>query len=1032
MPALAQTPTAPTAAAFALAVAVFLASAQVAAQPALKADAFAGGKPVALVIGNAAYPTGALVNPVRDANLIAKRLRGAGYDVRLATDLKRAELLDAVSKFANAAPKGGTAVFFYAGHGIAIRGRNHLLGIDFDAASEDDAAERAYPLDHLLRVLDRRGVGMKVIILDACRNDPFSRSWSRSAASRGFERIRVPRGTYLAYAAAPGEVAADGSGRNSPFTAALAKFMLSKLPLETVFRRVKREVLDATGAKQEPYTENNLTVDSFYLVQQGDAANSLSVSAPPPVVPVPEPAAEVRHEERPFGGTGIVAGGDASPAWRAARERLRRFQFDEASAAFSAVARDSKSLVLNAAAVSEVIRIAMLRGKWQDAVRLCEGWLTSHGKDARFALENADIAWARQEAFGRLGDGKRRARALRDFINSYGEAARDTHRLFAARRELGRQLQADGQTRGARQVWQETVAAFAAGNFTKDGGAAASAAAEAAFRLLEPDYQRVMAMRLVLRKRRDPSKSMADLQQQVRRIIGAINGQPGTKVDAATGEMVEVRVGGLYDRYYNEVAAYGARDWSYAAFLHRGQLLEHFAKTIYDAPSPTDLSPDEEEAYYEVLEQIGSQYESRALQDLEAAVKDADAKGAVGEWVTALREAINRYKPAEYPLRKIAPTPVLEDALFWPPGFAESCRAKSGPCSPLTPGETGSVGWQAARAFVTDGSGAARALVERALRASPTAPDLLLARARVLDGMGLIAAAEVGVLAVIDAQPDNAEALGILGRLYRRRGSRDLATVAFERALVAAAPRPALKGRPSHVADIAAQVHREWALMTLEAASDTAALALAHHHLAEALQLDATSTVGLNNLAVVLVRSRRKEPDWPKPLAAALGPAARDAATLPADFLLNLGNLERAAGHDRATVHAWYARAGARAPERNLAKCAIGVLLLEGGTGIPTEAGGDGVYATSLERFDAARRLLEACKADAGRERSLGGIHVGAYLGEATNMWRIARDQEMAEAEVRAAEAAATAASERAPEAEKAETSPDERHQGGK
>ena len=247
------------------------------------ASAFDHGAPHALVIGNAAYAKGELANPERDAALIAARLTAAGFRVTHRSNLGKAALTEAVTTFSHGLKAGDVALFYYAGHGIELRGKNYLLGVDFDADDEDDAELLAYPVEHLLRKLERASVSMKIVILDACRDDPFTRGWSRSVQSRGFARISVPQGTYLAYASAPGKTAADGAGsKQGPFATALAEHLLTPgLSLETAFRRVKRAVAAATGNQQDPYTENNVKLDAFYLVSPPSAAASVAPRATP-------------------------------------------------------------------------------------------------------------------------------------------------------------------------------------------------------------------------------------------------------------------------------------------------------------------------------------------------------------------------------------------------------------------------------------------------------------------------------------------------------------------------------------------------------------------------------------------------------------------------------------------------------------------------------------------------------------------------------------------------------------------------------
>ncbi|MBI5608278.1 MAG: tetratricopeptide repeat protein [Deltaproteobacteria bacterium] len=204
-------------------------------------------------------------------------------------------------------------------------------------------------------------------------------------------------------------------------------------------------------------------------------------------------------------------------------------------------------------------------------------------------------------------------------------------------------------------------------------GAAASAAAQATFMLMQPRYEAFLDMKLVENAKLPAAKRMGDLQNQVKKMLDVLQG-PEVKFKAPDGSQASMRCGecpiagpnmapcrasvckpdpkenGLYDEYYTAVASFGSQNWSYAAFLYRARMLKFFAKTIYKAPQPPDLTEAELEAYMEFLEKLGATYENRAIRDLGAALLDAEAKGVVNAWVTELRSEMNKYKPKEYPL----------------------------------------------------------------------------------------------------------------------------------------------------------------------------------------------------------------------------------------------------------------------------------------------------------------------------------------------------------------------------------------------
>ena len=137
------------------------------------------------MIGNAAYGKAPLKNPHADAKTVAKALKRVGFAVTLENDLGRKGLRKAVNAFVRDLQGDDVGLFYYAGHGIEVGGENYLLGVDFDADNEDDAAEDAYKFETVMRRFGKGRNGLNIFVLDACRDDPYSRSWSRSGKSRG-------------------------------------------------------------------------------------------------------------------------------------------------------------------------------------------------------------------------------------------------------------------------------------------------------------------------------------------------------------------------------------------------------------------------------------------------------------------------------------------------------------------------------------------------------------------------------------------------------------------------------------------------------------------------------------------------------------------------------------------------------------------------------------------------------------------------------------------------------------------------------
>jgi uncharacterized caspase-like protein len=231
-------------------------------------------KRVALVIGNSAYRNAAsLTNPANDAVAISGLFKSAHFDaVRLALDLGIADLRRAISEFADLASDADIAVVYYAGHGIEMDGTNYLIPIDARFARDFDVDDEAVTLDRVLRAMEgaRR---LRLVILDACRDNPFANTMRRTIASRSIGRglARVEPAisdTLIAFSAKAGSIALDdGGGRNSPFTSALLKHLgTPNLDIRLAFGRVRDDVLKSTARKQEPFVYGSLGGDAISLL----------------------------------------------------------------------------------------------------------------------------------------------------------------------------------------------------------------------------------------------------------------------------------------------------------------------------------------------------------------------------------------------------------------------------------------------------------------------------------------------------------------------------------------------------------------------------------------------------------------------------------------------------------------------------------------------------------------------------------------------------------------------------------------------
>jgi uncharacterized caspase-like protein len=228
---------------------------------------------VALVIGNAAYTHApALANPANDASDMAEALKSVGVEVILGLDLDKRGFDAKVREFSKALASVDTGILFYAGHGLQVGLRNYLIPVDAQLQGERDLEFESVALDFVMRQMeiDREGK-TNLVFLDACRDNPFARSLARAmgtrstSVGRGLAEVQAGVGTFVAYSTSPGDVALDGKGRNSPFTAALTKAL--KTPgrgLTAIMIDVRKDVLATTGGKQLPWDHSALTGDFYF------------------------------------------------------------------------------------------------------------------------------------------------------------------------------------------------------------------------------------------------------------------------------------------------------------------------------------------------------------------------------------------------------------------------------------------------------------------------------------------------------------------------------------------------------------------------------------------------------------------------------------------------------------------------------------------------------------------------------------------------------------------------------------------------
>ena len=220
-------------------------------------------KKTALVIGNSAYPASPLKNPAKDAKAMAKALRDVGFSVDERTNLNMLEMKQSIETFGKHIKEGGVGLFYYAGHGMQVNGRNYLIPVDADIQGEAEVDFKAVDAGLVLAKMDMAKNSTNIVILDACRNNPFARSFR--ALNSGLASMNAPSGTLIAYATAPGSVASDGTGANGLYTQEVIKAIKKPgLKIEDAFKLVRSGVQSQTQGKQVPWESSSLVGDFYF------------------------------------------------------------------------------------------------------------------------------------------------------------------------------------------------------------------------------------------------------------------------------------------------------------------------------------------------------------------------------------------------------------------------------------------------------------------------------------------------------------------------------------------------------------------------------------------------------------------------------------------------------------------------------------------------------------------------------------------------------------------------------------------------
>jgi hypothetical protein len=280
----------------------------------------------ALVIGNGAYQTAPLNNPLNDAEDMATTLKNLGFEVILRKNADQRTMEDAIRYFGRQLRDGGVGLFYFAGHGVQVEGRNYLMPIDARIESESDVKYEAVDAGRVLGKMEDAENQLNIIILDACRNNPYARAFRTD--QNGLARMDAPTGSLIAYATAPGEVAADGPERNGIFTKHLIQHMKTpNLAVEQVLKRVRIAVSRQTNGRQIPWESSSLMGDFYFNPQKTSKALQSSGSSGPAPSEKTTVAALPRTDEKaavsnltekpvePWTGVWKVEGTTSVPEW---------------------------------------------------------------------------------------------------------------------------------------------------------------------------------------------------------------------------------------------------------------------------------------------------------------------------------------------------------------------------------------------------------------------------------------------------------------------------------------------------------------------------------------------------------------------------------------------------------------------------------------------------------------------------------------------------------------------------------------------
>ncbi len=236
---------------------------------------------VALVVGNGKYAKAKpdLKNPTNDAVDIAARLAANNFNVTRLVDVSYKDMDKALNAFRKALADAELGLFFFAGHGVQIDGENFLIATDTNTSDEFEAKHSSLALNKVIEAMEKTGTESNVIILDACRDNPFERAW-RSGTQRGLASVYAPKGTLIGFATSPGQLAADGAGRNGAYTAALLEHLdTPDVSIENMFKRVRNTLSATTKGKQISWEHTSLAQEVYFKMSIADLIQEYSAAA---------------------------------------------------------------------------------------------------------------------------------------------------------------------------------------------------------------------------------------------------------------------------------------------------------------------------------------------------------------------------------------------------------------------------------------------------------------------------------------------------------------------------------------------------------------------------------------------------------------------------------------------------------------------------------------------------------------------------------------------------------------------------------